>query len=332
MPFTPPVPQEMVSTTVPFQITSLRIEQGRKYHSDVAREQWELEPDVAAVMHQHSFYELVYVLDGEMTQHMGNGVFRYHAGDALLLNRNVRHYEGSEMDCDVLFLCLEPDFLLKTMKSNSVFPDKSQNMAGNIQRFLEENQQKQTEAVHEYLDFACTLECRQHPELNPARELLEQLRQSFLLPGPGYAYQIQADLMRLLALLDTPGIYHLSRVRYDADERDFVYARVLRYLAERNGRISRGELGKALHYNGDYLNRLVKQKSGKTILQLGQEICIRQACRLLCETDLSIAAVLDQLGLSNQTYFYRLFHQQMGCTPQEYRRSAAEHPARPDNE
>lgn len=313
-------PPDLLTQSSPFAITSLRIEQGRKLHSNAARQNWELEPEGLAVFHQHSYYELVYVLEGEMTQHLENGVFRYQSGDALLLNRNIRHFEGAETDCDILFLCLDPSFLQELLQSNAIHPNRPQHSSPQISCFLLENEQPDSNALREYLDFACSLELRHHPEQNPAAALLNRLRDSLLHPGPGYACQLQADLLRLLALLEHPAQYHLSRIRVDASDEAFLYTRVLRYLESCHGHATRSELGEALHYNGDYLNRLVKRQSGKTILQLGQEICIRQAAQLLRESGQSISDIIEALGLVNRTHFYQLFQQQMGCSPMQYRK------------
>ena len=55
---------------------------------------------------------------------------------------------------------------------------------------------------------------------------------------------------------------------------------------------------------GAYLNRLVLEK----------------ACRLLLSEEVSIAAVADRLGFSDQFYFTKYFRRQMSMTPSAYRR------------
>jgi len=312
---TPPV----LTNHDPFSITFLRMDDGRKLHADVSRQTWDEEAPRPPEFHQHAYYEMVFVLEGEMTQHLEHGVFRYQAGDALLLNRNIRHFEGNETDCEILFLCLDPEFLRDTIGGNRVHADVLQSDCDRIAGFLWESDLTNSASVQEYLDFACSLEYRQQPVQNPVYALLDSLRRSLNDRGPGYAYQIQADLLRLLALLNTPEAYHLSRIRVDASDEAFIYTRVLRYLEACHGHATRTELGEALHYNGDYLNRLVKRVCGKTILQLGQEVCVRQASHLLRSTDLPISSIVEQLGMVNRTHFYQIFQQQMGCSPQAYR-------------
>ena len=62
-------------------------------------------------LHRHAHYEVVFVLEGEFVQHLENGEFRYRAGDVVFLNRNVRHSEGYESDCVLVFVNLSPQLV-----------------------------------------------------------------------------------------------------------------------------------------------------------------------------------------------------------------------------
>ncbi|MDE6055847.1 MAG: AraC family transcriptional regulator, partial [Lachnospiraceae bacterium] len=48
---------------------------------------------------------------------------------------------------------------------------------------------------------------------------------------------------------------------------------------------------------------------------------IRQACILLKSTDLSIRVVAHSVSYVDPLYFSRIFHQKMGVTPTEYRKT-----------
>ena len=91
-------------------------------------------------------------------------------------------------------------------------------------------------------------------------------------------------------------------------------------LEERNGRISREELASVLNYDAHYLNRIVNQSIGMSLLEYGRFFLLREAARLLIQTDDNISSVMDQLGVSNRSFFYRIFKEQYGLTPNEYRK------------
>lgn len=46
---------------------------------------------------------------------------------------------------------------------------------------------------------------------------------------------------------------------------------------------------------------------------------IREACRLLTDTSLSIQSIANSIGYKNGMYFSRMFHQEMGLSPSEFR-------------
>ncbi len=73
-------------------------------------------------------------------------------------------------------------------------------------------------------------------------------------------------------------------------------------------------------YNPDYIGKLVKKVIGKTLTQLIIEKKINKAEYLLLNTKMSVIDVVTEIGYSNVSYFYRQFKDQVGVTPDEYRR------------
>jgi transcriptional regulator GlxA family with amidase domain len=65
-----------------------------------------------------------------------------------------------------------------------------------------------------------------------------------------------------------------------------------------------------------FWNRYLPESPSKLLCGLR----IQNACRLLCETDWSIAKVAQALGFADIYYFSRTFHRQMGETASDYRR------------
>lgn len=270
-------------------------------------------------MHRHPHYEIVYVLDGEFVQHMENGVFRYQAGDACFLNRNVEHREGYESNCTLVFLNLQQEFLESLYAPSALCPDNAQYRPGEIKKFVEENRRTDVGFEREYLDFAGTASWKQNGGQPPSSQILDRIAEELSLEATGYAFRVQALLLQFFEGLEDPQNYHLSRIRIDSNSEEFIFARLSRYLEERRGRATRHELGEILHYNGDYLNRIVKRQTGMTISQLGRKICLQNARQLLAGTDMSISAIIDELGFVNRTFFYRVFTETEGMSPKEFR-------------
>ncbi len=280
-------------------------------------------PDIRTGLHRHPHYELVFVLEGEYIQRMENGSFRYRAGDVIFLNRSVCHGESYDSDCVLVFLNLSPDFLESLFQSpaSRLLPEAPQNRQGPIWQFLCDNREKSNARFYrEYLDFF-SLGGRERTAV-----LLDSITEELSLASTGYGFRVQALLLEFFAVLEDPSLYLLSHIRIDASPQEFLCARVLRYLEAHHGRATRQELGRYFHYNGDYLNRLVKSFSGKTISQLGQHIALQEAQRLLRETDQGVSEIIQGLGFVNRTYFYRIFQQETGMTPGAYRENSQSRP------
>ena len=71
--------------------------------------------------------------------------------------------------------------------------------------------------------------------------------------------------------------------------------------------------------NTAYINRLFKNKTGKSIGDYINYYRIDKAKVLLKDSDLTIEELALSLGFSNKKYFYVLFKKITAMTPNEYR-------------
>ncbi len=83
--------------------------------------------------------------------------------------------------------------------------------------------------------------------------------------------------------------------------------------------MTREEVAEMLAYNGDYINRVFKKQTGRSILNYCQTVCMEEAARLLSTTPLDVQTIIKQLGYENRTHFNRLFKEYFQMTPAEYR-------------
>lgn len=70
-----------------------------------------------------------------------------------------------------------------------------------------------------------------------------------------------------------------------------------------------------------HLFRSFQNYMGKSPKEYLTEYRIKQACRLLKETDLSVSAIAYSVGFENNLYFSKAFKKQKGVSPSDYRRS-----------
>lgn len=68
-----------------------------------------------------------------------------------------------------------------------------------------------------------------------------------------------------------------------------------------------------------YFCRLFKEEMGVGVTEYVISLRMREACRLLEETDDSVVVIAINVGYVDCGYFNRLFKKHIGCTPLEYR-------------
>ena len=78
-------------------------------------------------------------------------------------------------------------------------------------------------------------------------------------------------------------------------------------------------ISSALAVHPNYLIRIFKEMTGKTLLHRHNQIRCQKACTLLEDTDLSISYIANQIGYQTASHFAVVFKRICGCTPKEYR-------------
>ena len=97
--------------------------------------------------------------------------------------------------------------------------------------------------------------------------------------------------------------------------------RVMQFIEHNigNSDASVGDMAQAAATSRSGLQRKLKHAMGITPQDLLREARIKHACRLLTNTDRSVAEVAYSCGFSDPKYFSRCFKQSVGLSPTDYR-------------
>lgn len=279
-------------------------------------------------LHQHACIEFMYVLSGAVTNHVENQVFTYEAGQCCIMNKNIRHCEYFSGEFQVVFFMLRDDFIKELLNDYNeiciLTADKKIPPLTDSLIF-----QLIADADRESLQFdKIYLDC--FPMIS-ADDILEKLSKlfNFIIMETiswdfGSSFLIKGAFARLLQMLGDPHLFSINRIHSNARGQEYLFSKITHIMKSSHGRCTREELEKILHYNGEYLNRIVKKQTGKTILEYGQSIYLEEARQMLADTGKSITAIIEELGFSNRSHFYRLFKKTYGETPQDYRKHLQE--------
>ncbi|WP_249899844.1 response regulator [Paenibacillus sp. PK3_47] len=93
------------------------------------------------------------------------------------------------------------------------------------------------------------------------------------------------------------------------------------YIAEHIGDgLSLEDLGKLVHLHPVYLSKFYKQETGENLSNYIAMKRLEKASRLLTESSLHVVDISQLVGYKKPQYFIKLFKDQYGITPYQYRR------------
>lgn len=85
--------------------------------------------------------------------------------------------------------------------------------------------------------------------------------------------------------------------------------------------ISAADVARALGYTPGHLTTLVRERTGRPILEWITERRLTEVRRMLRETDLPLGVIASHTGLRDATYLIRRFRHRYGITPERWRRN-----------
>ncbi len=271
-------------------------------------------------LHQHSCIEIMCVLSGSVTNHVEDQIFTYEAGQCCIMNKNIRHCEEFTGDFQAVFLMMQDAFIAQLLEEyrETDINGSAQSEEHLIFRLFADSQNQSDLFDKVYLDCFPVI---------PTNDVLDKLSPLFNFiiyelsnVKPGSLFFIKGAFARLLQIMADPELFSINRIHSQSESQEYLFSKLTHIMRTSHGRCTREELSSQLHYNAEYLNRIMKKHTGKTILEYGQSIYLEEARKLLADTDRSISSIIEDLGFSNRSHFYRLFEKQYGDTPLNYRR------------
>lgn len=102
---------------------------------------------------------------------------------------------------------------------------------------------------------------------------------------------------------------------------DLLYKEFTDLLAESGGRIhSVNEMADQLHVTAKYLSAVVRKSSGRKAYDIIRDSITQAIEQRLRYTDKNVKAIAWELGFDNLSFFGRFCRNNLGCSPNEYRR------------
>lgn len=256
------------------------------------------------IMHEHTFFEVIYVYDGFCEQTISNNKVKLSTGDVCIIPPGIMHDISVFDDNSVILNCL-----IKKSTLHSIFFNFLNN-ANILSTFFLNNIYSET--GNNYIIF------HTGRDFEIQRGFLytywESINQTLY-----YDQMISYTLLIIFGLLIR--LYEKNvELPIFTKKTDVQRFALLQYIQDHFSKITLDDIAAKFHYTPEYTSKLIKQTTGFTFTQILQQIRIEKAQVLLHDTNMTIANIANEVGYENTEHFIRTFKNRLHMTPTEYRR------------
>ncbi len=253
-------------------------------------------------LHNHDYFELEYVLKGQISTTIDGHSHTLKTGALLLLNTNCYHdFKATGVDDILVNIIIKKELLqnfiaifkgsstLFEFLNTSLYTQKSKD--NYIYFKQEENFQLQTQITN----FISLFKNDNKLEQN----------------------SIKMELINILLAASKFDPVNTTQISFDYDS-DLVI-KTYEYITNNLTTASLNEAATNLGTTNYTLSRVFKKKTGKTFIQELQKKRFNRAYELITSTDITINDIAHQIGYDNLTFFYKKFNEIYGLKPNDLR-------------
>lgn len=259
-------------------------------------------PQFPHIFHDHDFFEIILVLDGNATHQIYGTKHKISKGDILIIPVHQDHAYLNTKNMEIINMLFDPTELEKVafdlpkstgyqkliLKSNSSsFPTKHKGQI-NIPT----------------VKFAAVVSL-----LTSFISEIESKRTGYKAMAASLFIQAIGVIVRCREHINTPTLF-LSRIEQTLDFIESHY----------NENISLDQLARLAHMSGSSFKRSFRKTMNTSPINHLIRFRIRKASSLLlCHPELNVTEIALHVGFSDSNYFSRMFRKITGHTPREFR-------------
>lgn len=253
----------------------------------------------------HKEVEILCVLNGQVEVCAGGHVYDLKADDLLLINANVGHATLSRVpDSAIMLLRVSPDFLKKAC------PDFE----------------------HTEIRLCSRADNRAERRFSELRRCMAVMLLSQISNQPLRTFAFDSALYTFAwtLLREFPPRRQNNTLYSDKDDEQHVHE-IIQFLEDHyQEKISLQEIAKRWNYSSTYTSQLFKEYVGINFYDYLTRIRLRQATRMLSETEMRVVDIASESGFQDLKSFNTKFRGIFGRSPTDYRKSLFEEHARYD--
>lgn len=253
--------------------------------------------------HHHTFFELVYILNGTAIHHLEEHTVSLRAGDYFIIDPGSKHCYRDTQNLELINCLFLPEYIDRALVD---CPSLASLLSNKVMRF---GVPMDIHAADRIL----------HDSDKSVGRLIRKMEQEYADKRVGH--------MELLRCWLTEILVHAVRAteeRSQAKNQHDVTEQVVAYLHQNFVEpLSLESISKRFGYTPQYLSSLFHKQTGMTLQMYLQRLRIEEACRLMEQKSMSVAALAQAVGYTDTKHFSKVFRKHKSVSPREYKSGLA---------
>ncbi|MBC7958742.1 MAG: helix-turn-helix transcriptional regulator [Vallitaleaceae bacterium] len=254
--------------------------------------------------HSHDYIELIFVYSGTIKQEIERKEIELKKGEIMLLDMNVKHKIAVAGEEDIAI-----NILLKKEFFDWVFMShfsKNDIIFDFIAKAIYDNKK-----TKQYLVFRTS-------ENSGIWDMIIRILLEYYEPKIGMDTAIRSYIALLFTELFRDYRQNLNQKIVNEIDTT-IHSEVIGYIDQHYKTVTLAETAEHFNFNVDYMGKLIKNITGDSFTSFIKEKKLEEACHLLKHSQNSVTDIINKIGYSNVSYFYKQFKQKYDLTPDEYR-------------
>ncbi len=259
-----------------------------------------------ALIHSHTFFELVYVYDGKCTQEISGQTISMKTGDFCVIPPSVEHSISVYDDSIIINIMLRRNTLHSMFYNFLNTPNKLSSF------FLNNIYAKR---ANDYILFHSGMD--------------SYIRESFCwmlwesMNKQEYSYQCITNVLLLDFYLLVRNYSESVQMPLFNSKIDVQRYAIIQYIQDNYRDVTLSTVAKRFHYSNEYTSRLIKDLMGMTYTEVVRTVRIERSQDFLTNTTMTVANIAEAIGYDTTEHYIRQFKKHTGMTPSAYRKQEA---------
>lgn len=256
---------------------------------------------VSVPLHKHDYVECSYIIQGSITHIIDKKEIILNTGDLIIINQGCAHEitKCTKEDIAINFI-IKPNFLKQMLthcSDNQEFSDFI------IRNYINQN------ATHNHYVF-------NNVNVDLRSIINRIINHYFSNDSPE-----KVNLLFTYLLTELLTNHLQCEKESSVNGMDYIFMFTKRYINKEYASASLEELSTLLNISYSHLSTSIKRESGLSFKQLLLKKRLEVAMDLVVGSSVPIKEIAHLIGYENMTFFYRIFKEQYGANPYEFRKT-----------